>query len=95
MNESNLRPWKPGQSGNPDGVPKRSLKLRKLLLKHGEKAIATVLDVMANAVEPRDRLAAAKCILDFIPKQPEKREHVVRAVGRLKPELAAKLAAMQ
>lgn len=92
---ANLKPFKPGQSGNPGGVPKRALKLRKLILKHGEKAIATVLEVMENG-EPRDRLAAAKCILDFVPKEPEKRQLLVKTEGaKLKPDVAAKLAALQ
>lgn len=59
-NSSNLKPFQPGQSGNPGGRPKGiAAKARE----HGDKA----LDVLVNALDDDDaktRIVAAREILD-------------------------------
>ena len=58
--EKNLRPWKPGQSGNPGGRPKG---IARLAREHGDKA----LNVLVSALDDDDgriRIAAAREILD-------------------------------
>lgn len=56
----NLKPWKPGQSGNPGGRPKG---IAARAREHTDKAIEVLVDGMADE-DPRVRVVAAKEILD-------------------------------
>jgi len=53
----NLKPWKPGQSGNPSGRPKRRLideALEELLLRNdSELALAIAKKLLARAIPTR------------------------------------------
>lgn len=56
----NLKPWKPGQSGNPGGRPKG---IAALARQHTDKAI----EVLAKALDSKDervRVTAAEKLLD-------------------------------
>lgn len=54
--------WRPGQSGNPKGAPKRNAKtLADLCRAHTEEAVKTLIVCMRN---PKERLPAAIAILD-------------------------------
>ena len=62
-----LRPWKPGQSGNPKGRPKKSAEARAVdALARAESADAlnVVLEVMREGEKDRDRLAAALAVIE-------------------------------
>jgi len=69
-NVSHLRPaWQKGQSGNPSGsnmTPETRAQLhaaRRLCAENAEKAITTLLEIMAHGSEP-GRLRAASELLD-------------------------------
>lgn len=59
--------FRPGQSGNPGGRPKKDERLRKIedmARDHSEEAIAALLDVAKNGSTETARVAAAQAILD-------------------------------
>ncbi len=60
--------FKPGQSGNPSGRPRKFGAIRALAQVYSETAIRTLVELMGNS-DPRVRLNAANSVLD-------------RAVGR-------------
>jgi len=62
----NLKPWKPGQSGNPGGRPKGlARRVRELVGGDGETITHFMLDVLKNEeAEMRDRMEAAKWLAD-------------------------------
>lgn len=73
--------WKKGQSGNPNGRPKKALDTERLAQEHAEQAIAALVEVMnckkAVAVA---RVQAAQAILDRgfgKPNQAIKAEHTL------------------
>lgn len=49
---ANLRPWKPGQSGNPRGRGAEQDKLRSLCRTYTPEAVATLADIMRNRRAP-------------------------------------------
>ena len=57
---ANLRPWTPGQSGNPAGRPKTG-DLEALCRAHTPAAVAALVKALAS---PRERVAAATALLD-------------------------------
>lgn len=61
----NLTPWKKGQSGNPNGRPKKTeqQKAEDAALRQAEKAMKVLSDLM-NSDDDRTKLAAAQAILD-------------------------------
>lgn len=58
------RPFAPGKSGNPGGVPAHVKKIRDLCGKHSEAAFRTILHLMQRSRSDKIRLAAAEAILD-------------------------------
>ena len=62
--------WLPGQSPNPAGKPKKVPAARAAIEAGLPTAIEYLLQVIVDAAhEPKDRIAAAKTILDFgMPK---------------------------
>jgi hypothetical protein len=79
-NVSNLRPaWKPGQSGNPGGRPKKNpitdAVLKELAKQHGrqgktklEAAVASFVTLMISG-KPKDQLEAFKVLLPYTDAQ--------------------------
>lgn len=59
----NLRPWKPGVSGNPRGRPKVAEEVRTLARAHGQRAFERLLELIDDP-DPRVALMAAKEVLD-------------------------------
>jgi uncharacterized protein DUF5681 len=53
--------WKPGQSGNPNGRPKKDRDLAEAAREHTAEAIAALVKALAN---PRTCVAAASELLD-------------------------------
>lgn|GEM_PF-1294816 len=58
-----LRPWKPGQSGNPKGRPKKLVDIAALASEHGPKCVAVVVELLDDP-DSRIRLAAAVALLE-------------------------------
>jgi hypothetical protein len=59
-----LRPWKPGQSGNPNGRPKEAFHVRDLARGHTEEAITTLVTIMRSSKQDKARAQAAQALLD-------------------------------
>lgn len=59
-----LRPWKPGQSGNPSGRPKVAAEVRALARQYGAEALAKLVALMRHAPDERVQLAAARELLN-------------------------------
>lgn len=58
-------PWKPGQSGNPGGMPKGALDVKQLARNHTIAAIETLAAIMQDRdAVPAARVAAANSLLD-------------------------------
>lgn len=57
------RRWKPGQSGNPSGLPKQGLELRDAARSFTEEALETLVRVL-RARPPLAKIKAAVAILD-------------------------------
>ena len=55
--------WAKGQSGNPGGRPKGEAKVREAAQAAGPKALAVLIDALAD-VDARVRLKAAEILLD-------------------------------
>lgn len=67
---ANLKPFKPGQSGNPHGSPKWLRDLRKALSKDAEKA----RQVLSRAMDEGDldqQIAAARIVLKYTVPEPK------------------------
>lgn len=66
--ETRLRgPWKPGQSGNPRGRPRKTAEARavdKLARTSSSEALDTVLSIMRSGDGDRVRLAAALAVIE-------------------------------
>ncbi len=60
----NLRPFKPGQSGNPSGRPKMPEDLKKLAQAKAPEALKIAVTLMGKADSDRVRLAAAQEVMD-------------------------------
>lgn len=58
-----LTPWKPGQSGNPNGRPKLDAKVKELARTHAAKAFQKIVELM-DSPQPTVALAAAQEILN-------------------------------
>lgn len=82
--------WKPGQSGNPDGLSKEIAEVRKLIREAGPIAAAKIIELM-NSVDDRVAIVAVKEVLDrAFPKpkpteeaDPNKLPAVIRSPGPL------------
>lgn len=60
-----LRPFKPGQSGNPGGMPKGVREVRELARQHTATAMQALVEVCANKkAPPSARVSAASTLLD-------------------------------
>lgn len=63
-NTQNLMPpWKPGQSGNPNGRPKKVRELASIAEEHSEKAMRKLAKLI-DSDDDRVALAAAQALLD-------------------------------
>jgi hypothetical protein len=65
-------PWKKGQSGNPNGRPKKAVNIAKLAEESSEAALKKMVKLI-NSDDDRVALAAAQAVLDRAvgkPKQP-------------------------
>jgi hypothetical protein len=60
----NLRPWKPGQSGNAAGRPAVVAEVRDLARKQTKPAIRTLTHIMHHGKTDQARVAAASALLD-------------------------------
>jgi hypothetical protein len=59
-----LRPFKPGQSGNPGGRPKGDIELRRAARGRTAEALETLINIMRNQKAPAAaRVTAAEAIL--------------------------------
>jgi len=62
---SGLRPWRPGQSGNPNGRPKGRSEVTRLALSNCPKAILKLVAIMEDPnVSAPEQIRAAEAILD-------------------------------
>lgn len=59
----NLRPWQPGQTGNPSGLPKAAHEIRKLAREHGPWVIERLRELAADN-DGRVAVLACKELLD-------------------------------
>lgn len=55
--------FKPGQSGNPNGRPKKDTHLKRLCRAHTEEAITKLIEIMRGN-DPKDAMSAAVNILN-------------------------------
>ena len=53
--------WKPGQSGNPSGKPRRDIDIAALARSHAPEALAALVAALQS---PKERVSAATVILD-------------------------------
>jgi hypothetical protein len=60
---ANLRPFKPGQSGNPGGRSKAQIDVRNAAREYTQEAIDTLVLVMRNG-KPSEAAMAANSLLD-------------------------------
>jgi hypothetical protein len=91
---SNLKPFAPGQSGNPGGRPRIPDDVKALARSHTREAIAVAAEIMRNPEETGTaRMSAVNTILDRAWGKPS--QHItVDPVGDLTDaELGAELAA--
>jgi Family of unknown function (DUF5681) len=61
---ANIRPWKPGQSGNPKGRPKSLSRAQDLARDYTETGIETLVRIMQRGRPDGARVSAAVAILD-------------------------------
>ena len=60
-----LRPWRPGQSGNPGGIAGRYSEVMRLAREASPEAVKTLVAIMSDPGEDaRARIVAAQTILD-------------------------------
>lgn len=58
-----MPPWKPGQTGNPNGRPKKAQQIVDKAQDHAEEALKAMIDLLKSEDE-RVKLQAAQAILD-------------------------------
>jgi uncharacterized protein DUF5681 len=58
------RPFKPGQSGNPNGRPKENSEVKALARKHTKLSIETLVEIAQGGHKDAARVAAASALLD-------------------------------
>lgn len=83
--------WKPGQSGNPNGRPRKLRLLSDIADTHSEAALLKVVELM-NSTDERIALVAAQTILDRVmgkPKQSVETTHKREASDYSRAELLA------
>lgn len=85
--------WKPGQTGNPNGRPRKDRdkisdpelrKLKKLLDKHTVEAVQKIITIMQTAQTPELQIKTATLIIDrkiAVDKEIERREDKADAKG--------------
>jgi hypothetical protein len=74
----NLRPFKPGQSGNPVGPSKAQIDVRNLAREHTKEAIETLVLVKRNG-KPGEAATAGNSLLDRGWGKPQCSEPLVSA----------------
>jgi hypothetical protein len=60
---ANLKPWKPGVSGNPRGRPKVAEEVRSLARAHGQRALERLVELIDDP-DPRVAFMASREVLD-------------------------------
>ncbi len=85
-----LRPWQPGQSGNPGGRPKVNPELRRAAQEHSVEALDVLVEVMRTG-RPGERLQAAREILDRAYGKPSQAVEVTDATPMTLIDLLASI----
>ena|SRR5215472_13809893 len=78
-NTENLRPWKPGQSGNPGGRPKRdaiTAALREQLESQSEDATGSVADAIAAVLVKRALGGDVRAIREIADRTEGRRQQI-------------------
>ena len=66
----NLTPWKPGQSGNPNGRPKKNREAEAVALSNSQKAMKKLVTLI-DSEDEKVALAAAQAIIDRAMGKPK------------------------
>jgi hypothetical protein len=75
QNRAGLKaPWRPGETGNPNGVPEWYRKMRAILRSHAEAALPELVQLARQRKNPKVQLAALETIIDRAGLQPFKQE---------------------
>lgn len=88
----NLRPFKPGQSGNPSGLSKARAKVEKYARQNCVEAMETIVELMRSAEDERTRLAAAIEVKHTAIGRPKARDLTAEEIDRLVDKRIAELA---
>lgn len=79
---ANLKPFKPGQSGNPSGMSKKEAKAKKTAEDHVEAALKVIVEALKDK-DAKVRLAAANTIMDRGLGKPKQSVEVSRKAHTL------------
>lgn len=69
-NTATLKPWKPGQSGNPNGRPKKAQAVVDKAQDNADKALTALIELI-DSDDDRVRLQAAMAVLDRAVGKPK------------------------
>lgn len=83
--------WKPGQSGNPGGMPKGMAEVKMLARSMSAEALEKMYELMRTSSDDRVQLAAAKEIMDRGLGKPREEESQAPIMIRDKAELVTRM----